>query len=147
MGAQVTFDYGKWQARYPEFRTVSSVLAQAYFDEASLYLRNDGTGPISDDATQLTLLNMLTAHICKLNAAVNGVAPSDLVGRISDATEGSVSVSAEMGVVPGTAEWFFQTKYGAAFWQATRALRTAVYRPSFRRVPSGAPFGGGRFRV
>ena len=146
MGVSVTFDYNVWQKRYPEFSTVDPVLAQAYFDEAALYLRNDGTGPVADEGTQRTLLNMLTAHIAKLNATVNGQAPSDLVGRITDATEGSVSVGADKTPLPGTAAWFAQTKYGFAFWQATRAYRTARYRPFNRFIPPGAPFGGGGFR-
>lgn len=144
MGVTVTFDYDAWQKRYPEFRTVDPVLAQAYFDEATLYLRNDGTGPVATEAVQSLLLNMLTAHIAKLNATINGVTPSGLVGRIKDAHEGSVSVSVDTGILPGSAAWYAQTTYGFAFWQATRAYRTAQYRPFTRFIPPGAPFG--RFR-
>lgn len=145
MGSQVTFDYGKWSARYPELagpQGVSDIQAQAFFDEATIYWRNDGTGPATSDALQLTLLNMLTAHIAKLNATINGQAPSGLVGRVKSATEGSVSVDTDSGMLPGSAEWYAQTTYGFDFWQATRGFRTARYR-SFRRViPSGGPFGG-----
>lgn len=142
MGATATFDYAKWTARYPELATVSAVLAQAYFDEAGLYLRNDGTGPVADANVQLTLLNMLTAHIAKLNATIAGQAPTDLVGRITDATEGSVSVGVDKAPLPGSAAWYAQTKYGFAFWQATRAFRTAIYRASLHPVPAGPPFPG-----
>jgi hypothetical protein len=144
MGVTVAFDYQRWIARYPEFCSVNEPTAQAYFDEATLYLRNDGTGPVSTESVQLTLLNMLTAHIAKLNATVGGVAPSGLVGRITDATEGSVSVSVDKMVGDKSAAWYQQTQYGASFWQATRAYRTARYRPSLQPVLPGAPFGGGR---
>ena len=144
MAAAVVFDYQKWIARYPEFGSVPEPTAQAYFDEATLYLRNDGTSPVTSDVAQLVLLNMVTAHIAKLNAIINGQAPSELVGRITDASEGSVSVGVDKQALPGSAAWFAQTKYGYAFWQATRAYRTAHYRPSVRFIPSGAPFG--RFR-
>jgi hypothetical protein len=144
MGVTVSFDYQKWIARYPEFCSIQEPTAQAYFDEATLYLRNDGTGPVSDETQQLVLLNMLTAHIAKLNATINGQAPSGLVGRISSASEGSVSVGIDAGSLPGSAAWYAQTRYGFAFWQATRAYRTAHYRPSVRFMPPGAPFGGGR---
>lgn len=140
MGVTVTFDYDVWAKRYPEFKTVDPVLAQAYFAEATLYLRNDGTGPVKDEAVQLTLLNMVTAHIAALNATIDGKEPSNLVGRITDASEGSVSVSVDKTALPGSAAWYAQTKYGMAFWQATRAYRLGDYRASPTFVPSGAPY-------
>lgn len=143
MGAVATFDYAKWTARYPEFASVNSDTAQAYFDEATLYLRNDGSGPIADANVQLTLLNMVTAHIAKLNAIINGQAPSGLTGPITDAAEGSVHVSVDVSALPGSAAWFNQTTYGIAFWAATRGLRTGHYRAYRRPMPSGGPFPGG----
>lgn len=140
MGAVATFDYPTWAARYPEFSAVSSALAQAYFGEATLYLANDGTGPVQDAGQQLALLNMLTAHIAALNAGTNGQPASPLVGRIAHASEGSVSVSTEMPAMPGSAAWFMQTKYGLSYWQATAQYRTMRY------VPGRQPFAQGPFR-
>jgi hypothetical protein len=68
MSAIVQFNYARWIARYPEFSQVQQPTAQEYFGEATLYLRNDGTGPVRDAETQLRLLNMLTAHIAALIA-------------------------------------------------------------------------------
>lgn len=135
MGVIATFNYEVWAARYPELAKINSDLAAAYFAEASIYHRNDGGGPVNDVNVQLTLLNMLTAHIAKLNAAINGLVPSDLVGRIDQATEGSVSVHADMPMQPGSAAWFQQTKYGAAYWAATVGYRRARYRAHPTRVP------------
>ena len=129
------FNYATWAARYPELAvSVNSALAGAYFSESCLYLNNTDASIVSDVNVRLTLLNMLTAHIAKMNAAINGQPASDLVGRISNATEGSVSVAAEMQMMPGSAQWFNQTKYGAAYWQATAAYRTMRYRPGCRYV-------------
>ena len=64
---------------------------------------------------------------------MNGEAASPLVGRINNATEGSVTVGTDMGQVPFTAAWFLQTKYGAAFWQATAPFRTMQYVPGRSR--------------
>lgn len=126
MGVVVTFDYAGWVARYPEFAAVTQPLAQSYFDEATIYQANDGSGPVKTAAIQSTLLNMLTAHIAALYAAAApGVSP--LVGRISSATEGSVSVNVEMETTINSA-WFMQTKYGASYWQATAGYRTMRYR-------------------
>src|SRR6266496_3563481 len=114
MGVIVTFSYEAWVARYPEFIGIPSGQAQAFFNEATLFHRNDGGGPVSTAAIQSTLLNMVTAHIAKRYITVNGQPASDLVGRITNASEGSVSVASEMGdVASGTKAWWMQTKYGA----------------------------------
>jgi hypothetical protein len=125
--AVVAFDIVAFRARYPEFASVPDATLVAYFSEAGLYLNNTDTSLVTDTGIRSTLLNMLTAHIAALNSGVNGQAPSDIVGRVSQASEGSVSVSADMGVVTGSAAWFLQTKYGAAYWQASAAFRTFRY--------------------
>ena len=133
-GPVVTFNYATWVARYPGFSYVSPDLAQTYFDEATIYCRNDGWGPVPTAAVLSTLLNMLTAHIAQISAPVGGNSPSSLVGRISNATEGSVSVTAEYGLPnPGSQAWYTQTPYGAAYWAATSPYRTA-------RAIAGVPF-------
>ena len=121
------FNYGAWVARYPEFAAkVTQPLAEAYFGEATLYLDNTDASIVPADAVtyqpRLSLLNMLVAHIAALNAPNNG--REGLVGRISSATQGSVSVSTDNGAQPGTAAWFQQTQYGASYWQATARYRT-----------------------
>ena len=129
MGVMVTFDYATWIALFPEFTaTVPEPLAQAYFDSATIYWRNDGTSPARTQAIQLNLLNWLTAHIAALfSADVNGNPSANLVGRVSSASEGSVSVSVEFPTTNANA-WFLQTKYGAFFWQMTAGYRTARWR-------------------
>ncbi|MDE3023802.1 MAG: DUF4054 domain-containing protein, partial [Pseudomonadota bacterium] len=64
---------------------------------------------------------------------VNGQAASPLVGRINSATEGSVSVTADMGAVTNTQAWYMQTKYGAAYWQASAPYRNFQYRTGSSR--------------
>jgi hypothetical protein len=144
MGVIVQFSYAQWIARYPEFSQVQPATAQAYFGEAGLYLRNDGTGPVRDAATQLLLMNMLTAHIAALNApSADGEPAPPLVGRISNAAEGSVSVQTQNDYPPGTAQWFQQTKYGSAYWAATVAYRSAHYLSNKKPVVGAGPWWGG----
>ena len=134
--AIASFSYTTWAARYPELAPfVNEALATAYFFEACMFLNNTDSSPVTDANIRLVLLNMLVAHISKLNAYINGQAPSDLVGRVSSATEGSVSVSAEMNIARGSAQWFNQTRYGAEYWQATAVFRTAQYRPGKQYNP------------
>ena len=149
-GAVVTFNYNAWSQRYPEF-AITEALAQLYFNEATLYMDNTGCGPVQDLPTLTTLLNMVTAHIAWINAPqVNGqpnnapgsIPGSPLVGRIGNATQGSVSVQIEMPDQPGSAAWWQSTKYGAAFWQATAQYRMFRYqRPHHRR--GAYPFNSG----
>lgn len=129
----VVFNYATWVLRYPEFAGIAEPLAQAYFDEAGLYLDNTPCSPVANLAKRGLYLNMITTHIAAINNPTTG---TTLVGRVSSATEGSVSVSTEYNV-PGSAAWFAQTRYGAAFWQATAWLRT------FRYVPGPAPAAAG----
>lgn len=127
----VVFDYATWGLRYPELAPipVGPDLAQLYFDEATLYLNNTPSSPVQSISIRAMILGMLTAHIAELNRIVNGEAANPLVGRITNASQGSVSVSADMGTVPGTAVWFLQSRYGAAAYQALAPYRTARYAP------------------
>lgn len=141
-GGVVTFSYADWSTRYPELApSVSPALAQMYFNEAQLYCDNTPTSIITDASQpggeRELLLSMVTAHIAALNAALNFQPSSPLVGRISNATQGSVSVQTDFQV-PGTAAWFAQTKYGAAFWQATVKYRSMLYVRG--PVPIANPF-------
>lgn len=127
--AVVVFDIEKFRKRYPEFSSVPDELLTEYFNEATIYLDNTDHSRVQDLAQRTVLLNMLTAHIAKLNSGSNGEEASELVGRISSATQGSVSVSADMGPVTDTEAWYLQTRYGAAYWQATASFRTMQYVP------------------
>jgi hypothetical protein len=142
MGVVVAFSYQAWITRYPEFAdTVTSDLAGAYFAEATIYHRNDGGGPVSTANSQSILLNMATAHIAQLYSGTAAQPASQLVGRISNASEGSVSVSADMTIEAGTEGWWAQTKYGLSYWAATSQYRRMRYRPGFGRAIPPFPFG------
>jgi hypothetical protein len=127
--AIVSFDLTAFLARYPEFSAVSPAALAAYFNEAGLYLSNKDDSPVQDVARRGQLLNMLTAHVGKINGALSSDHLPAPVGRVSSGSEGSVSASFDYSLTPGTHAWFTQTQYGAAFWQATVNLRTFRYFP------------------
>lgn len=138
--AIAVFNYAQWAARYPELAPyVDITLATVYFGEAGLYLDNTECSSVSDVNARLAMLNMIVAHIAKLNAPIGGVAPSGLVGPISSATEGSVSVTVKQPDARGLAWWFMQTTYGAAVWAALAPYRNAHYIASPQ--PQFGPFG------
>jgi hypothetical protein len=133
------FDYAAWALRYPELAgSVAETLAGAFWTEATLYLDPSAASVVGDVGQRGVILNMITAHIAKLNAPIGGQPASDLVGRISNASEGSVSVATALEV-PGTAGWWAQTRYGLSAWQALASYRTARYIPGPRARPAFNP--------
>jgi len=138
MAAPVTFDYPAFVARYPEFAGLSRPQAQSYFDDACVICQNTAANPADAAGILPQLLTYLTGHIAWLNAprdangnpAATGQPASPIVGRINTASEGSVSVGADIGDAnagsPSQA-WYMQTRYGAQYWAATAQFRTARY--------------------
>ena len=144
--AVVSLNYNNWIARYPEFAaTVPQNLALLYFNEAGLYCDNTTSSPVQDDSVggqRDQFLQMITAHIAALNAPnADGSPASPLVGRIASAGQGSVNVSTDNQYPPGSSQWFQQTKYGAAFWGASKRYRSFRYinRPR-RQMDAYAPY-------
>lgn len=139
MGVVVTFSYDTWTATFPEFLSAGGTIpvtptqAAQYFTQATMLHANDGSGPVNNSDQQLALLNMVTAHIAAIFAPPQGqAAASPIVGRIKDATQGSVSVSAENDYPPGSAQYWQQTKYGSMYWEATKQFRRMRYYPNPR---------------
>jgi hypothetical protein len=122
----VVFNAAAFKARYPEFAAVADLALSACFDEAGLYLSNKDNSPVSNVTRRALLLNMITAHVAYIGGLLSADGMPRPVGRISQASEGSVSASFE-NLTPGSAAWFQQTQYGAAFWQATTSLRGFRY--------------------
>lgn len=151
MGVSVQFVYSDWVAQFPAFSYLTEAQAQMWFDQATAYLRNDGTGPTNNAQLQTQLLYLITAHLAKLfNPTVTGEESANLgiVGRISSAGEGSVNVSAEYAA-PQAASFWTQTQYGAAYWQLSAPLRLGprwIPAPRFGQNadrPFDTFFGGG----
>lgn len=157
MGVIVAFNYSTpgdplnpaWVLRYPEFAAVTEPIATGYWNEATIYHANDGSGPVLTEAIQRTLLNMVTAFIAarysqSQGSPVPGAAQdaNGLVGRVSSASEGSVSVQTENMYPPGSAQFWQQNKYGADYWNATKAYRTMRYRASPGRFSGSAIYAG-----
>jgi hypothetical protein len=133
------FDYATWAQRYPAVALYTDApLAEAIFAESSLFCDNTDASPIPCDAVtyqpRLMYLGMVVAHIAELGrpATAGG---SGLVGRIASATQGSVSVTADMGAQPRSAAWWNQTQPGASFWASTARYRTFQYSPRPATTP------------
>ena len=128
--AAVVFDPTAFKARYPEFAAVPDATLTACFMEAGLYLSNADNSPVQNLTRRATLFNMLTAHVAYLGGLLSADGMPRPVGRVSQASEGSVSAAFDdVAATPGSGAWFRQTQYGAAFWQATSSLRGMRYIP------------------
>ena len=140
----VVFSASAFKTRYPEFSTVGDDVLDAYFSESTIYLNNTESSRVQDVGQRGVLLNMLTAHLAALYSGVNGQTPVGVVGRINSATEGSVTVAADMGPVTNSQAWYLQTKYGAQYWAATAQYRQMAYRPGYSQSapPSYDPITG-----
>lgn len=125
----VVFDPAAFVADFPAFATVSTSALTFNFNLATLQLNNSYCSIVQDEPTRAQLLNLLTAHITALLNGVNGESPTGVVGRISSATQGSVSVQTEFKSDSEAASYFNQTQWGATFWRATAIYRTARYVP------------------
>ena len=151
MGAgPITFVYANWTALFPEFTNVSQAQAQLYFNLATDVIDNTGCSPVCSTQTLTDLLNLATAHIAwlfspqtegKPDSNGNELAPS-IVGRISNAAEGSVSVATVMPDQPRSAAWWQQTRYGALAWQIISGFQRGFYVPGPNYRP-GPPQGAG----
>lgn len=134
MGVVVTFNYANWALLFPQFSNLTQTqVTTLILPLAEQYCRNDGGGPVSSCATQTNLLNLMVAHVAQLMFGSATQPLSPLVGRLSNATEGSVSVGVDFPTTPNNA-WFSQTPFGAAFWQATAPYRTMRYLPGRRQL-------------
>lgn len=143
---QVVFSPSSFKVAFPEFTATSDALLTQFFNCATLYLSNEDGSVVQDLTRREQLLWLLTAHVGVLRGALTpaGTAggPSP-VGRVSSASQGSVSASMDFPASPGAA-WFNQTGYGAMFWQATLSLRSFNYR-SRPTVVEGLYRGPGRW--
>jgi hypothetical protein len=156
----VIFDYPHWMAAYPEFAAVTQPRAQGFFDQACVFCDNTACSPVPyNPGPRAIYLDMLTAHIAALSGGLDpcgvvaGGSGAGVVGRITSASEGSVSVSVgDMGQGDGpNAAWYYQTRYGAMYWTATAQYRTwqyflgpqpfqETYIPYGRAMPGWRPY-------
>lgn len=134
--AVAVFDYAQFSSLFPELIGTGGVtepIATALFLPAGYLLDNTDCSPVQDVAARLVYLDYVVAHLASLAGyplapGATGPTPSGVIGRISSATEGSVSVSSQWGAAMSDSEAFWlQSQYGAIFWNMTRWLRTARY--------------------
>lgn len=126
----VTFDPTDFKELYPAFATVADEALEINFMAAEMLVNNTCCSRVKDANKRERLLNLLVAHITQLLNGINGQPPAGIVGVVTSATEGSVSVDTTIGPIPFTAVYFAQTQFGLLFWQLTAQFRTFLYVPA-----------------
>lgn len=123
----------EWRARYPQYDNLTDEQIEDLLLDATDYLENTPCSIVSNLDKRKRLIYLLTAHLAFLfYPDVNGDGGTGFVGRIGNATEGSVSISSGISGVPFKAEFFMQSKYGYDFWERTKIYRMGLYVPGPR---------------
>ena len=128
--AIVVFDPAAFIAEYPEFTSVSTGRLTAMFTLAEqAILDNTDNSPVMDPDFRTQLFYMLVAHLLTLLGGAPTAPTNTPPGRISTATEGTVTAGFEYVLPVGSAiaPWFVQTKYGAMYWTMTAPFRSLKY--------------------
>ena len=124
----VVFVPADFKSAYPEFASVADARTTLLFNmAAATLLDNTDNSPVMDIGLRTQLFYLLVAHLLLLL----GIAPTQPdntpPGRLSSATEGTITTSFEYLLPPGSAmaPWYVQTKYGAMYWTMTAQFRGA----------------------
>lgn len=134
--AIVVLDITKFRAMFPEFSNVTDTLLPFLFDQATDYLNNTVYSLVIDVNKRERFLYLLMAHLAYVRYGDDkGNGGTGMVGRMSSASEGSVSVSSDAGQIEFRYMWYTQSPYGMDYWQATKVYRMAQYYP-------GSAYGG-----
>lgn len=125
----VTFDATAFKTAFPAFASVPDPILDMNFTWATQLLANSCCSRVKDAPTRASLYQLVVAHITAMLNGSNGQPPQGSPGRVSSASEGSVSVSLEMLAQSESASWWQQTVWGAMYWRMTAQYRTAAYFP------------------
>lgn len=132
MSGVVVFNPAEFRLLYPSITATDEQL-EMYFAMAETFLDNTECSIVKDLDARKTMLYLLVAHIAVLSQqAENG---NPVVGRISNATEGTVSVGLDYGTMGNNERWYLQTPWGAMYWQLTKKYRSMVYRLGIAPMP------------
>lgn len=124
MSGVVEFNVNKFRSLYPNLKATDDQL-NWYFVEATMLLNNTSKSCVKSLAEREVLLFLLVAHFAVLQQRVEG--DNEAVGRISSASQGSVSVTLDNGQTTLSDKWYQQTPYGSKYWALTAKYRSFLY--------------------
>lgn len=144
------FDPAAFKLAYPQFAKFTDEQLNFFFKSVeNRIVDNTESSCFSLDDREIWFY-LLVAHKAELQNRIND-GNSGLVGRISSATEGSVSISTDYSMGSGALEqWLKQTPYGAEFYAMTAPYRKVLWVAATAPMPVKRtkwpyPFGWGNY--
>ena len=131
--AVVVFDPATFKLAFPEFAQVPDARLTVLFGMVTATtIDNTDASVVVDPLQRSPMIDLLIAHMLALfgytRADGTFVPGPGVVGRVSSATEGSVSTSLEYrAAATATEAWYNQTPYGAMYWAMTAPFRSFRY--------------------
>ena len=140
------FDPIEFKSVYPQFSKFTDSQLDWFFEMVENDVLDNTETSCIPLSTRRKLFFLLVAHKAQLQDRIDE-GNSSLVGRISSATEGSVSISSDYLSSPtALAQWLNQTPYGAEYYAMTSKYRTVLWVAAeppmpVRRSRFRSPFG------
>lgn len=129
------FDPVLFKEIYPQFKDFSDELLEFFFEKAESTLLDNTECACVPIKERKFLFYLLVAHYAELQQRINE-GNSSLVGRVSSASEGSVSISTEFNLgTSSVGQWLNQTPYGSEYWMAISKYKTALYVIENKAMP------------
>ncbi|WP_236516068.1 DUF4054 domain-containing protein [Escherichia coli] len=144
------FDPAAFKLSYPQFAKFTNEQLTNFFEEVENTIVDNTESSCFSLKDRKKRFYLLVAHNAELQNRIND-GNTGLVGRISSATEGSVSISTDYSMGSGALEqWLKQTPYGAKFYAFTAPYRTALWVAATAPMPVKRtkwpyPFGWGNY--
>lgn len=124
MDGVVVFDPAEFRDLYPSVKGTDAQL-EMHFKFAVWLLGNNECSLVKDLDMRKHFLYLLVAHMATLDQRTEE--GNSVVGRVSSATEGTVSIGLDYGEMNDNARWYLQTPYGAKYWQMMKQFRSMLY--------------------
>lgn len=141
------FDPAAFKLAYPQFAKFTDEQLINFFEKVENTVLDNTESSCISLANRKKWFYLLVAHNAELQNRIDD-GNSEFVGRISSATEGSISVTSDYSMGSGAMEqWLKQTLYGAKFYAFTAPWRTALWVSASTPMPVNRarlrfPFGG-----
>lgn len=129
MTEYISFDVADFKEKYPSI-TLSDDRLEFAFEQATMLLNNEKNGGVQmPDKKRKMLFYLLVAHLATLQSKIDS--GNDAVGKVTSASEGSVSVSLDAGQTSFNKTFYQQTQYGAMYLALTAKYRSFLYTMGF----------------
>lgn len=133
MNDSVVFDVTEFRESYPKIALTDKQL-ELSFEQATMILNKSNRGAVKMPIEKRKiLLYLLVAHLATLQSRIDD--GNDAVGKVTSASEGSVSVSLDAGQASLNTTFFQQTQYGAMYLSLTAKYRSFLYTMGFMSMP------------